>query len=241
MQHVKDQNWFAVGLDVIVVIVGIFLGMQVQQWYEDNNKKQDEQFTLVQLENEFREIKSHLEKQISARSRWTDYLAILVATIEETKTDTSDQEIKLGLDAASNAGRQAPQSATFLQLLSSGELSLITSPKLRKLLMQYDSRLKRDAFVHEMLIDLVFKEFSDNRHVDRNMFTDDRVSAQIDRELDSIESVIANIRSFDLEEMKRRESHYEAIYRIHVIQLTAEETQLEFAEEILALISAAKK
>ena len=36
MQHVKEQNWFAVGLDVIVVIVGIFLGMQVQQWYEMN-------------------------------------------------------------------------------------------------------------------------------------------------------------------------------------------------------------
>ena len=33
MQHVKEQNWFAVGLDVIVVIVGIFLGMQVQKWY----------------------------------------------------------------------------------------------------------------------------------------------------------------------------------------------------------------
>ena len=34
MQHVKEQNWFAVGLDVIVVIVGIFLGMQVTNWNE---------------------------------------------------------------------------------------------------------------------------------------------------------------------------------------------------------------
>lgn len=34
MKHVTDQNWFAVGLDVIVVIVGIFLGLQVQQWYD---------------------------------------------------------------------------------------------------------------------------------------------------------------------------------------------------------------
>jgi hypothetical protein len=29
MQHIKEQNWLAVGQDVIVVIVGIFLGMQV--------------------------------------------------------------------------------------------------------------------------------------------------------------------------------------------------------------------
>ena len=33
-KHVTDQNWFAVGLDVIVVVVGIFLGMQVTEWNE---------------------------------------------------------------------------------------------------------------------------------------------------------------------------------------------------------------
>ncbi len=27
MTHVTEQNWFAVGLDAIVVITGIFLGM----------------------------------------------------------------------------------------------------------------------------------------------------------------------------------------------------------------------
>jgi len=36
-KHVKDQNWFAVGLNVIIVIVGIFLGMQVTDW-NDNRK-----------------------------------------------------------------------------------------------------------------------------------------------------------------------------------------------------------
>ena len=30
--HKSDQNWFAVGLDVLVVITGIFLGMQVTEW-----------------------------------------------------------------------------------------------------------------------------------------------------------------------------------------------------------------
>ena len=31
-QHIKEQNGFAVGLDIIVVVVGIFLGMQVTEW-----------------------------------------------------------------------------------------------------------------------------------------------------------------------------------------------------------------
>ena len=39
MKHITDQNWFAVGLDVVVVIVGIFLGLQVQTWYENREAK----------------------------------------------------------------------------------------------------------------------------------------------------------------------------------------------------------
>lgn len=31
MKHVTDQNWIAVVLDVLVVITGIFLGMQVSR------------------------------------------------------------------------------------------------------------------------------------------------------------------------------------------------------------------
>jgi len=31
-KHVKDQNWFAVGLDFFIVVVGVFIGMQVANW-----------------------------------------------------------------------------------------------------------------------------------------------------------------------------------------------------------------
>lgn len=32
MKHVRDQNWFAVGLDFLIVVVGVFIGLQVQEW-----------------------------------------------------------------------------------------------------------------------------------------------------------------------------------------------------------------
>jgi hypothetical protein len=34
-KHVKDQNWFAVGTDLIVVVVGVFVGIQVANWNEE--------------------------------------------------------------------------------------------------------------------------------------------------------------------------------------------------------------
>ena len=49
MKHVTDQNWFAVGLDVIVVIVGIFLGLQVQTWYEERANQEAGERYLAQI------------------------------------------------------------------------------------------------------------------------------------------------------------------------------------------------
>jgi len=33
-KHVKDQNWFAVFIDFIIVVVGDFIGIQVANWNE---------------------------------------------------------------------------------------------------------------------------------------------------------------------------------------------------------------
>ncbi len=34
IQHVKDQNWFAVGIDFAIVVIGVFVGIQVSNWNE---------------------------------------------------------------------------------------------------------------------------------------------------------------------------------------------------------------
>ncbi|MES2905344.1 MAG: hypothetical protein V4696_14265 [Pseudomonadota bacterium] len=34
-EHVTTQNWFAVGIDLVIVVVGVFLGTQVNNWNEE--------------------------------------------------------------------------------------------------------------------------------------------------------------------------------------------------------------
>ncbi len=64
MQHVKEQNWFAVGLDVIVVIVGIFLGMQVQQWYEDRKSVQRDAHLVKNIVEDLRLDTVHINRAL---------------------------------------------------------------------------------------------------------------------------------------------------------------------------------
>jgi len=52
MIHLKEQNWIAVGLDVLVVITGIFLGFQVNSWNETRKNTDDAMYYLTEL-NEY--------------------------------------------------------------------------------------------------------------------------------------------------------------------------------------------
>ncbi|MEM7006985.1 MAG: hypothetical protein AAF498_13995 [Pseudomonadota bacterium] len=51
-KHVKDQNWFAVGIDFFIVVVGVFLGLQIGNWNEARVSHIQESEYLEQLRNE---------------------------------------------------------------------------------------------------------------------------------------------------------------------------------------------
>ena len=41
-KHVKDQNWFAVGIDFFIVVVGVFMGLQVSNWNDARQERNNE-------------------------------------------------------------------------------------------------------------------------------------------------------------------------------------------------------
>ncbi len=57
-QHVKDQNWFAVSLDFLIVVVGILIAFQVNGWSERQADKRALDTALVLLRDE---INANLE------------------------------------------------------------------------------------------------------------------------------------------------------------------------------------
>ena len=52
LQHVKDQNWTAVGIDFVIVVVGVFIGLQVANWNDARSDRQTEVLYLQRLQQE---------------------------------------------------------------------------------------------------------------------------------------------------------------------------------------------
>jgi len=55
---IRRQDWFQVLVEVLIVIVGIFLGLQVQTWYEALEDRRQEAFYLALLHDEVEQIET---------------------------------------------------------------------------------------------------------------------------------------------------------------------------------------
>ena len=53
IQHVKEQNWTAVAIDFVIVVVGVFLGIQVSNWNEGQREQKLVRGYLQRLNEDF--------------------------------------------------------------------------------------------------------------------------------------------------------------------------------------------
>lgn len=51
-EHVKTQNWFAVGLDFLIVVVGVFMGIQVSNWNAARSAEKTAQEYIVRIQDD---------------------------------------------------------------------------------------------------------------------------------------------------------------------------------------------
>ena len=77
-KHVKDQNWFAVGLDFLIVVFGVFMGLQVANWSEAQQDRRDETIILHALHSEIIETERLAANILHLRTG--DAIAIATAT-----------------------------------------------------------------------------------------------------------------------------------------------------------------
>jgi hypothetical protein len=97
-KHFSEQNWFAVGLDVTVVITGVFLGMQVTEWNDERKFRLKEAVYIKQFQTDI-ETSITLGKEFrlnnEAFKKATEVLAAsLPLKIDE---DTFDENMSGGM------------------------------------------------------------------------------------------------------------------------------------------------
>ena len=61
-EAIAEQNWFTVMLEVLIVVVGIFIGLRVDDWNQERRDSIDEQLYLEELMEDFEANQTSLDQ-----------------------------------------------------------------------------------------------------------------------------------------------------------------------------------
>ena len=138
-KHVKDQNWFAVGLDFFIVVVGVFIGIQVSNWNDSLADIAKEAQALEGLRSDFQQMDIVVERAIAFHERAFGGLQAVVEALEAEKLPDADiAKFEDGLRYGYRSAAVTAVSSTLSELTSTGQINLLRDAKLRKALTEYE-------------------------------------------------------------------------------------------------------
>jgi len=156
-QHLSSQNWLAVGLDVCVVIVGIFLGMQVTDWNDSRKERLEERRYLTRLLDDANSSLAEMEPILEYQRSHKVEIQWALSTIEAGELTAENFPRLESLLLNLRGWRQLSYfTDTIEELISSGRLTLFQSEELRAQISRFrvemDLYLKRAAVLGNAMI-----------------------------------------------------------------------------------------
>lgn len=145
--HFRKQEWTAISIDFIIVVIGVFIGIQVANWNEARQARVAEAALLERLESEFRAIEPDLARWVEQMQATTASTAAVVDALRNDDPPANLVEFRRSL-AESNFVRTVPAlSANYVGLISSGGIAAIEDEELRIALIRYgDAHAQAERF-----------------------------------------------------------------------------------------------
>lgn len=142
-EHVREQNWLAIVLDFIIVVMGVFVGLQVSNWNDLQKRKAGEIETLERLLEETENAVVYWQGVVESSARDNVNREIFIRDLhqgvlpQEDRDAFDDAILRMGFYPAIFAPR-----AVYNELIASGGLQLVSDPAAREAIsasgMSYD-------------------------------------------------------------------------------------------------------
>jgi hypothetical protein len=130
-QSLKEQNWTAITIEFVLLVAGVFLGIQVSNWNDDREIRQRSELFTARLISDLR-VEAWGYEYLIGYNR--DVLASARRALDALTGDAplSDEQFLIAAYRASQYESQDRRRATYDELVSTGTIGLITNQKLRQ-------------------------------------------------------------------------------------------------------------
>jgi hypothetical protein len=160
--HIRGENWFAVVLDLMVVIVGLFLGLQIDTWWEGQKEARIESTYLQEIREDFELNKSSLHEVISRAEHIIRDMIVLHEQSTLVQPSLSIVELNEKFSSIHHMPAFVIATRAYVNLTGSGDLKLLRNRRLKNLLAAYYAAADLAAIVqstHEMELVQTFQPY----------------------------------------------------------------------------------
>jgi hypothetical protein len=147
---IRSQDWFTVFVELVVLIVGVFLGLQVDDWNQRRLDRIEEQYYLDRLGRDLKHSLIEQEEQLeAAKMKFDDTLAIqnVLETGDLGSMTVDEFEHRIGM--VRGFASSTLVTATMQELIAGGKASLLQSDELREELADFNEWYARHKQSYE--------------------------------------------------------------------------------------------
>ena len=144
VQQIREQNWAAISVEFALLVLGVFLGLQAQDWADERAARAEERTLLSSLRAEFVEARGELQRQLDKHRRIDDDVAYVLATLGDAQDrgETHAAIINSRMAWALVGTTTQLSQGELNGLLSTGRLGLLRNGELRSALANWGGTLE---------------------------------------------------------------------------------------------------
>ncbi|MFN0023862.1 MAG: hypothetical protein ACKVS5_08180 [Parvularculaceae bacterium] len=233
----RRQDWFTVFVETMIVVLGVFLGLQVNNWNAARSERAKEAFAIAALRSDFQALDFSVSHGVCYQRRALDGLQVIAEALNAGRLDPEVKaRFENGLRFGITSAATNKESGALSELLSSGNMGLLGDPALRAALIDYEGSRETTAKsiteIH-LIASNYMRSFTDRFDYDlqRDHFRSDQDSRLSFR--------FSAIGAYDFDAMLADREFREAVFELREIQrffLQWEDASLRQVREIQRML-----
>lgn len=133
-RHVRRQDWFAVFIDFLIVVVGIYIGLQASDWAQGAQDRATERRYLERLFADAQENVKAIQDMVAMHERRAGVFVALESSLKDGTAAPTAAELSEVMCRWFVQPVASLQRSTYAELVASGKLALLRDERLRLLL-----------------------------------------------------------------------------------------------------------
>jgi hypothetical protein len=161
-QSLKQQNWTAIWIEFVLLVSGVFLGVQVSGWWQDQSDARREAAYLSALQIDFNVVIAELEGDAAEYESIAKQMSFLLEQSRLPKPTASVAELNAATRGLIRMEGTPIVSDTYTNLTGSGDLAIIKNQKIKNAMASFYSRaevIKLVGNTHEMQLVNIFQPY----------------------------------------------------------------------------------